>query len=110
TKLPAEVALGDAGLWPLGNEIHLFQGIRMGHLGLPDEELQLGVFRIGRPRIEDGGGELTLTLEGYDRARTVSKARFTKPYVIPEGTDVATAIKDLIHSRIPWLTDSDFIF
>lgn len=98
------------GLWPVGNELHVKAGIRWGP---EDEELvPVGVFRIAKVTMGESEGSLVLQVSGYDRARTVSRAKFTRPYIAGwptwvSGTVVwqsyAKVIKDLILSRIPWL-------
>jgi len=106
--IPAAEWSGDGGLWPIGNEIQLRSG-----LVLPDgtpELLPVGRYRISKPVVNDSGSSITLSVEGYDRGRAVSRARFSSPYSIPSGTDYATAIRDLLLSRVPSLAPSDFRF
>lgn len=89
-------------LAPYGNEVRLYRGAV-----LPDGTeamVPLGVFGISAVAVDDGGGGVTIKIDGYDRARRVQRARFTVPYVIGKGTNVATAIRDLIDSRVPGLT------
>lgn len=69
----------------------------------------MGVYRISRPVISESASELSVTIDGYDRSRSVSRARFTEPYVVAQGTNYITAIRDLIKSRLPLFTDDDFI-
>lgn len=98
----------EGGLWPLGNELLLRGGIRFDD---GTEELaSLGLFRISRPSLLTSQGSLSITLEGYDRGRSVSRARFVEPYEIASGVNYSEAIKDLIKSRVPWMTDADFDF
>lgn len=98
----------DGGLWPLGNELR----IRGGVLYDDDTEelVDMGVFRVSRPSLADVGANLTLSLEGYDRSRAMSRNKFTDPYSIAAGVNYATAIKDLIKNRLPFLVDGDFNF
>jgi hypothetical protein len=98
----------EGGLWPLGNEICWHSGIQFDDGSV--EMVKLGKFRISKPRIARTEGDLSVVIDGFDRGRTVSRAKITVPYVIEEGTNYATAIKDLIKSRIPSLDDSDFSF
>lgn len=96
----------DGGLWPLGNEVKLYSGIRYSN---GDEELvPMGVYRIARPVASTAND--VVTIDGYDRSRSVSRARFTEPYSISQGTNYAIAIKELVQSRIAWLADEDFLF
>lgn len=98
----------DGGLWPLGNELRLRAGIRFG----PDDEeyATLGLFRIARPQLSSSSGELALSITGYDRGRSVSRARFTQPLEIVAGTNYSTAIRDLVLGRLPWLTEDELRF
>lgn len=96
------------GLWPIGNELRLYGGIR--YVDGAEELAPMGVFRINRPKVDHSGDEVSLVVEGMDRGRAVSRAAFTVPYEIAEGTNYATAIKDLIKSRIPWLADDQYDF
>lgn len=108
--IPAEDPTYDKGLWPVGTELRLYQGIRYGTQYLP-EELALGPYRIGRPSLAYDGTSVSLQLEGYDRSRTVSRDRFREPYVIKRNMDYGVAIHDLIHSRLPWTDyEADFDF
>lgn len=108
--IPAADAKYDRGLWPVGTELRLYQGLRYGTQYL-SEELALGPYRIGRPSLAYDGTSVSLQVEGYDRSRTVSRARFTDTYVIKRGADYGVAIHDLVHSRVPWLDyDADFDF
>lgn len=108
--IPAVDVRWDRGLWPVGTELRLYQGIRYG-MQWRSEEIPLGPYRIGRPALEYDGTSVSLSVEGYDRSRTVSRARFTDTYVILRGADYGIAIHDLIHSRLPWLDyDADFDF
>lgn len=60
---------------------------------------QVGRFVIGEPRLDDPG--LGLTLDGYDLASLVSAYKLTAPYGVIAGTNVATAIADLIDYAVP---------
>lgn len=84
---------------PGGNEIRLWRGI-------PGELVPLGVFRITDSDVSDSGESLTIKVKGQDRARTVQRARFEDVYTVASGTNYATAIKDLIDSRVSGLTYS----
>lgn len=68
------------------------------------EFLPVGIFGISRPDYSDDGGGLDLTLTGYDRARKVQRAGWTKPFGIDVGTNFAVAIRRLIESRYPTAT------
>lgn len=98
----------DGGLWPLGNEIKLFTGIDYED-GTSPEYIPAGVFRISRPKLQDNGVDVSVSLEGFDRGMTVSRAKFTTPYTVRSGQNYADEIKKLILSRMPWL-DPDLSF
>lgn len=98
----------NGGLWPLGNELKLYGGIRFRD---GSEELaSMGVFRINRPRLEETADGITASVEGFDRGRSVSRNRFVNPYTVADGTNYSIAIMDLVKSRLPWLLDDDFEF
>lgn len=94
TMTPADA--GDL-LAPYGNELKLFRGIT-------GELIPLGVFRIADFRCYDSGAGMTINVDGFDRARTVQRARLTTDYIVAAGTNYATAIQSLISSRVPWIT------
>jgi hypothetical protein len=106
--IPSRTWEEDAGLWPVGNEIQLKVGVK--YTSGAEELLDVARLRISRPTVVDDGDALTLGVEGFDRSRSVSRARFTQPYVVVAGSDYATAIHDLILSRIPSLREDEFIF
>jgi hypothetical protein len=88
-----------AALSPYGREVRVYRGIRY-----PDgttETLSLGIFRISTVGASDNGVDRTITITGFDRARTVSRARFESPYTIAAGTNYTTAIQALLVSRFP---------
>lgn len=83
------------------NEIRVSQGIRFGP---GDEELvPLGVFGISKPTVDESDGGLAISLDGYDRSRRVSRAKWEVPWVITRGTNVATAIARILADRVPTL-------
>lgn len=106
--IPSAAWVDDGGLWPVGNEIQLRVGLLLPS-GQP-ELLDVARLRISKPKAVDNGTTLTLSVDGFDRARSVKRARFTQPYVVSSGRDYATAIHDLILSRIPSLRDDEFVF
>lgn len=74
-----------------------------------DELVPLGVFGISDVSVDDTPGELTIQVTGFDRARRVQRAKFTDFEVISDGTNYATAIKNLIESRVPSSTSFSFL-
>lgn len=97
------------GLWPLGNELRIRSGIRFEDG--TEELVPMGVFRISKPGISSTSqGERTIRIQGYDRSRAVSRSAFVNPYQITlAAMDIPTEIKMLIMSRLPMLTDDDFV-
>ena len=82
-------------LTPYGAELRPYRGIR--HDNGDIEVYPLGVFRIAKVSVSDTtGGSPIIGIEGFDRSRTISRDKFTVPYVIAGGTNVITAIKDII--------------
>lgn len=69
-----------------------------------EEYVPLGVFGIEEVTVADGGDNFNIQVEGVDRAMRVERARFVNNYVIPEGTNYATAIRNMIDSVVPGLT------
>lgn len=97
------------GLWPTGNELHLYTGIDFED-GTDPEYIHNGIFRVNRPQVQDDGDSIKVSVSGFDRGRTVQRAKFTTPYNIRAGVNYMTAIRDLLFSRIPWLTEEDIDF
>lgn len=68
---------GNGGLWPTGNELRIRSGIRYDDG--TEETVPMGVFRVAQPTIIRGPDGIQVELTGYDRSRTISRARFTEP-------------------------------
>lgn len=88
-----------APLSPYGREIRIRRGLRLANGTI--ETLAIGTFRISTVSVDDSGGTRNVTVSGFDRARSISRARFETPYTIAAGTNYATAIQTLIQSRAP---------
>lgn len=95
-------------LWPRYNEIHLFSGLK--YRGGTTEEVPMGKFRISKPKVVDQISKLDFTLQLYDRARAAKRSLLQKPLAIPDGTNVAIAIKSLLQMALPFMTDAMFNF
>lgn len=99
----------ESPLWPIGTEVKVWSGIQ--YRDGTTEEVPMGVFRISKPRLSRSSRDLVISIDAYDRSRTISRNRFTSPYWIVGGTDFATAMKALIVDRMPSLkVDEDFLF
>ncbi|MGE3835772.1 MAG: hypothetical protein AB7H43_13460 [Acidimicrobiia bacterium] len=79
-------------LAPKGTELRLYRD------GVP-----LGVYRITRPKVTARPGMVVLELQGTDRSRQVTRARWEEPYVVPAGTRLDQAIAGIVEDRAPGL-------
>jgi hypothetical protein len=87
-------------LHPLsGNELHVFRGFQYSD-GSSDM-CSLGVFRMSQPKVTDTGDQITIDIKGSDRAAEISRLKWTAPYQIVSGTDLAQAVESLLSNR--WL-------
>lgn len=92
-------------LTPYGNELRLWRGIQYrkvnddGTVETVDEFVPLGVFLMTEVTINTDGTGLVIDIAGTDRALRVARARWTDPYQIASGTNVATAILALLQDR-----------
>ncbi|CAB4218266.1 hypothetical protein UFOVP1608_18 [uncultured Caudovirales phage] len=64
-----------------------------------DELIPLGVFLLTNVEIEAGDGGVSIQASGSDRSVRISRARWTQPYTIAAGTDLGTAIQNLLTDR-----------
>lgn len=107
--VPSQDPNDTSGLWPTGNEIQLRCGVK--YFDGTKELLDIGRYRISKPKAAisvDAG--IQVTVDCYDRARTMSRAKFTKPYGVVKGQDYATAIGDLVQSRMPNIPRNQYEF
>lgn len=88
-------------LLPWGNEVSLYRGVQ--YADATSELVPLGRFGISDVDIDDPGGNLSIGLNVYDRARRVQRAKLVQDYVIPAGTNFVDAIVALIASRVSGL-------
>jgi hypothetical protein len=96
-------------LFPVGRELSVRAGFVL--MDGTEELVPQGVFRVTKPRIVDSGFNFNLQVDGYDRSRAVSRARFTQPYVVAAGVNYALAIKQIIMRAFPWFDiNADFVF
>lgn len=103
-------------LAPLGNEMRVYKGLIIptvtdvlsdayddvyddvygdtigAYADVADEWVPLGVFGISRPKVSSRDGGVTISVEGYDRARRIQRAKLTDSYRIANGTDLDAAI------------------
>lgn len=86
-------------LAPYGNELRIGRGVRF-----PDgtaEAVSLGVFRMRQVATEDIGSAATIHITGLDRWSRLVDARFEAMYVVPGGTNVITAIRNIAQDAWP---------
>lgn len=91
-------------LTPYGTELKPYRGIRWrDKFGEVVEEVcPLGVFRLSRSSISyKADGTSDITLEAYDRSRTIQRDKFIVPYVVAAGTNILTAIKEIVKRTFP---------
>lgn len=87
-------------LTPYGTELRAYRGVI--YSDGTTESCPLGVFRLARSTITDkADGTSEIQLESYDRSRTIQRDKFIAPYVIAAGTNVLTAIKNIIKRTFP---------
>jgi hypothetical protein len=84
-------------LTPFGNELAVYRG--ENYDDGTQELILLGIFQIVDRFVDDSGGDLTITLDGADRARAIQRDTFTDVFVIPPNTNVGLAIQSIILSR-----------
>jgi hypothetical protein len=89
-------------LAPAGQEARIWAGIAQAG-GPTDELVSLGVFRIDETGAADDG-DVTSQVDAPDRAAAVVDASILAPHHVPEGTNYATAIRDLIAGGVSGLT------
>jgi hypothetical protein len=72
---------------------------REGTVIAVDEEVPLGVFLLTEFDAVDNGTEIRLSVQGEDRARRISRNRWTGPYRIASGTTAVSAIRGILEDR-----------
>lgn len=105
TLTPKQAA---AILTPYGTEIRPYRGVKYtsGVLAGSYEVVPLGVFRLSQATIRDQvGGSPSISLDAYDLSRTVSRHKFEDVYTVATGTNLVTAVQDIIKLSLP---DTDF--
>lgn len=77
-----------------GNEFHIWRGLVYDDGS--EELVPLGKFTVHDCESGDSGDKIEIRIEGYDYSKKVSDQSLTRIYVVPIGTNYATAIKNLI--------------
>lgn len=91
-------------LTPYGTELRAYRGIKWKNDdGTWSEEIcPLGVFRLAKSSITyKADGTSDISVEAYDRSRTVQRDKFLAPYAIEAGTNILTAIQEIIKRTFP---------
>lgn len=82
-------------LTPFGTTLRPYRGVQYADTK-EVEVMSLGIFRLSSSTVDDSGGSVTIALEAFDLSRTVARDKFTDVYVIPVGTNLVQAIKDIL--------------
>lgn len=107
----APIGTSEFGLWPVGTELKLRQGIYFRDRTFGTEWVPLGTFRIAKPTVSVGDdNSVTVSFSGFDRSRKISRARFKDAYNILYGTSITSAVKSMLMHQCSWLSDADFDF
>lgn len=91
-------------LAPYGNEVKLFRGVIYDDG--TQQDVPLGVFVITDVEADDGTEGVQIQLTGSDRSLRISRNRWTDPYVITSGTNLATGLVALLADRWADVTTS----
>lgn len=87
-------------LTPYGTELRPYRGVV--YADGTAEVMPLGVFRLSQVDVDDSvGGSPDIRIEGFDRSRTVDRDKFIEPYTVAAGTNLITAIKDVLARTYP---------
>jgi hypothetical protein len=85
-------------LTPKGTEIRVYRGL---YVGMDYEWVPMGVFGIVEPEVRAHSDGTVIEIKGFDRVDKLRALHFTDPWVIPDGTNFATAIGAIVTSRMP---------
>jgi hypothetical protein len=88
------VPVGNSGiLTPFGTEIRPYRGVK--YSDGTEEVYALGVFRLAGSTFHETNttAGVSISLNMYDRSRTVSRDKFITTYVVAAGTNIVNAIK-----------------
>jgi hypothetical protein len=95
-------------LYPVNN-FEVRPSAIMDFYGRSTVEVPLGIFRITKPVITlSSSGDRAIKFEGYDRSKTVNRAKLTEALSITAGTELLEFLQDLIRERLP--PDVEFRF
>lgn len=86
-------------LAPKGTEMRAWRGLYIPQRD-DYEWVPLGVFGVVKPEVRSHSDGVVLEVKGFDRVDSVRSRRFTAPWVVPKGTLVTQAIRDIVSSRL----------
>ena len=90
----------DESVWPwlttFGAEIQVWRGLTLSGV---DELVPLGVFVIDADLTQTDDGPIQI--EAADRSQRISRNGWDSAYVVAAGTDVGTAVSDILTNRWP---------
>lgn len=98
------LALGEMLHPAKGNELWIYRGVR--YSDGTTEFAQLGVFRMSKPSITDDGQNITITINGNDRASVVARQSWQIPFTVSKsptnplglpGGNLANVVQQVLH-------------
>ena len=87
-----------------GNELVVYAGFVVAGVA---ELKQLGVFVLEGAQTEDSPGGFTVSISAFDRAYRVARARYSAPSSVPNNTNAATAIQQILAAQAPFAITYD---
>ena len=96
---------GNTGiLTPFGTEVRPYRGVKYSDGTI--EVHPLGVFRLANSQFKEsasaaGSSGVRISLNMFDRSRTVTRDAFTSTYTVPAGTNIIDAIKVILARTFP---------
>ena len=79
-----------------GNELWVYRGVQFSEDPEDVEYAQLGVFRMSKPQITDDGANVTITINGSDRASVLQRQDWQFPYTVGPGANIFGVVEGAI--------------
>ena len=89
-------------LAPYGNLTRIFYGLTIPGLTQP-YYWPLGLFRLSETNVQDEDGTPSISLQGFDLARTISRNQLAVPWIVGAGQNWGDAIIALASDRYPYI-------
>lgn len=86
---------------PAVSEVRLFWRF---HLDAGTEDISLGRYKVSTVGFEHSAEGVVANISGYDVSRQVALAGYVSPYTVPRLTNVATALTNLLTSKVAGIT------